>query len=189
MLIVLGGLPGTGKTSIARAFSQATSAVHTRLDSIEQAIRESGVTVVSLDDAGYRAGYAVAEDSLRLGHLVVADSVNPVPITRGAWLDVARRAHPRNRDRSPVRDQAEHRRRIDARLLEGSGPTWQQVVHRDYRPWPTAAGTFDTSRLTIDQVVAELRTAIGVCVCRACSLFWPAELDSTRRSHMKQALR
>ena len=55
MLIVLGGLPGIGKTSIARAFSRAVSAVHVRIDSIEEAIRVSGVTVVSLDDGGYRA--------------------------------------------------------------------------------------------------------------------------------------
>ena len=38
MLIVLGGLPGVGKTSIARAFSRSASAVHVRIDSIEQAI-------------------------------------------------------------------------------------------------------------------------------------------------------
>jgi hypothetical protein len=94
MLIVLGGLPGTGRQA-SREPSRRRRAVHIRIDSIEQAIRESAVTVVSLDDAGYRAGYAMAEDNLRLGHLVVADSVNPVPITRGAWLDVARRANAR----------------------------------------------------------------------------------------------
>jgi predicted kinase len=44
--IVLGGLPAVGKTSVARAFSKVSLAVHVRIDSIEQAIRESGVTVV-----------------------------------------------------------------------------------------------------------------------------------------------
>jgi predicted kinase len=67
--------------------------VHVRIDSIEQAVRESGLTVVSLDDAGYRVGYAVAEDNLRLGHIVIADSENPLPVTRDAWLDVANRTH------------------------------------------------------------------------------------------------
>ena len=32
-----------------------------------------------------RIGYAVAEDNLRLGRTVVADSVNPVKLTRDAW--------------------------------------------------------------------------------------------------------
>ena len=92
MLIVLGGLPGVGKTTIARALARVLGAVHIRIDSIELAIRESGVTVVSLDDAGYRVGYAVAEDNVRLGRTVIADSVNPLPITREAWRAIAHRA-------------------------------------------------------------------------------------------------
>ena len=60
MLISLAGLPGVGKTTIARSLARQLDAVHIRIDSIELAIRESGVTVVSIDDAGYRVGYAVA---------------------------------------------------------------------------------------------------------------------------------
>lgn len=163
MLIVLGGLPGTGKTSIARAFCRATSAVHVRIDSIEQAIRESGVTVISLNDAGYRAGYAVAEDNLRIGHVVIADSVNPVPITRAAWLDVAKRVNTRAIEvEIQCSNPVEHRRRIEARVREGVGPIWQQVIEREYRRWPGAAHAFDTARLSVDQVVADLRVALGL---------------------------
>ena len=92
MLIILAGLPGTGKTTIARELARQLGAVHVRIDSIEQAVRESGVVAVSLDDAGYRVGYAVAEDNLRLGHAAIADSVNPLSVTRNAWIDVAKRA-------------------------------------------------------------------------------------------------
>jgi len=166
MLIVLGGLPGVGKTTIARAFSRTVPAVHVRIDSIELAIRESGVTVVSLDDAGYRAAYAVAEDNLRLGHVVVADSVNPIPVTRAAWLDVARRAG------TPVLEveircsnQAEHRRRVESRLAaeEGGRPTSQEVLSRDYHPWPSAAHVIDTAVLSVNQAVAGVRiAALGI---------------------------
>jgi hypothetical protein len=65
-------------------------AVYLRIDSIEQAIRDS-VTEKDLYDAGYRVGYAVAEDNLRLGRTVVADSVNPIALTRDSWLAVAKR--------------------------------------------------------------------------------------------------
>jgi predicted kinase len=91
VLIIFGGLPGTGKTTIARELARQIGAIHLRIDSIEQAIRDCSPDAVGLDEAGYRVAYAVAEDNLRLGH-TVADSVNPLQITRDAWLEVGRRA-------------------------------------------------------------------------------------------------
>jgi predicted kinase len=88
MLIILGGLPGAGKTTIARELARQLRAVHVRIDSIEGAVRQGGVTV--LNDIGYRVGYQVAEDNLKLGHSVIADSVNPLAITRNAWVQVAK---------------------------------------------------------------------------------------------------
>jgi len=38
MLTIFGGLPGTGKTTIARELARQTGAIHLRIDSIEQAI-------------------------------------------------------------------------------------------------------------------------------------------------------
>src|SRR5512134_3853420 len=76
-LIILSGRPGVGKTTIARGLARHLGAVHVRIDPIEQAIRESRMGTAPIDDAGYRVGYAVAEDNLRLGRTVIADSVNP----------------------------------------------------------------------------------------------------------------
>ena len=84
MLLILGGLPGTGKTTIARSLCRHIGAMHLRIDSIEQAIRIWAQSGVSLDDVGYRVAYAIAEENLRLGISVVADSVNPLSITRDA---------------------------------------------------------------------------------------------------------
>jgi predicted kinase len=42
MLIVLRGLPGVGKTAIARELARTLGAVHLRIDSIEQALRSAG---------------------------------------------------------------------------------------------------------------------------------------------------
>jgi predicted kinase len=52
MLVVLSGLPGVGKTAIARELAVAMGAVHVRIDSIEQALRNEGLKV---EGEGYSA--------------------------------------------------------------------------------------------------------------------------------------
>ena len=164
MLIILAGLPGTGKTTIARELAPQLGAVHLRIDSIEQAIRESGVLVASLDDAGYRAAYAVAEDNLRLGHTVIADSVNPVHATRHAWIDVANRAGVRFvQIEITCSDQQEHRRRVDTRTADIAGhrlPTWSEVVAREYHPWDRERIVIDAARESVEDAVTRLRAML-----------------------------
>src|SRR5262250_779249 len=92
MLIVFGGRPGTGKTVIARELARQIGAVYLRIDSIEQAVRDSGTMAHPVNDAGYRAAYAVAGENLCLGLYVIADCVNPLQLTREAWLRVARQS-------------------------------------------------------------------------------------------------
>jgi len=164
MLIILGGLPGTGKTTMARELARQLGAVHVRIDSIEQAIRESGVTVVSLDDAGYRVGYAVAEDNLRLGHTVIADSVNPLQVTRNAWVEVAHRAQVGAIEiEITCSDPEEHRRRVETRTTDLPGfrmPTWPEVVARQYHPWDRERIVIDTARESLEHNLKTLRAAI-----------------------------
>jgi predicted kinase len=83
-LIVFAGLSGSGKSSIARGLAKEIGAVWLRIDSIEQAIKESGVVPRAMDDVGYRAAYAVAQDNLHLGRDVIGDSVNPWHRREGA---------------------------------------------------------------------------------------------------------
>jgi predicted kinase len=114
VLIIFGGLPGTGKTTLARALALQLGAVYLRIDTIEVAIAQT--EDVSIGEAGYRVGYAVAEDNLRLGLTVVADSVNPLRISRDAWRNAARRAGVTFVEVLVVcSDPVEHRRRIEMR--------------------------------------------------------------------------
>jgi predicted kinase len=161
MLIILGGLPGTGKTTIGRELAHELGAVYLRIDSIEQAIRDSGVLSGPLDDAGYRAGYAIAEDNLRVGRTVIADSVNPLPVTRDAWVEVANRAEVRAVEiEVKCSDASEHRHRVENRMTDIFGlrpPTWQEVVSRDYRPWDREHIVIDTASRSVEQSVKMLR--------------------------------
>src|SRR5215469_14314987 len=72
--IVFAGLPGVGKTTLSLELARQIGAVYVRIDSIEQALRETGLITGSWEDFGYRIAYAVAGDN---GRSVVADSVNP----------------------------------------------------------------------------------------------------------------
>jgi predicted kinase len=163
-LIILGGLPGTGKTAIALELGQRLGAVYLRIDSIEQAIRDSGVLNGPLDDAGYRVGWAVAEDNLRLGRTVIADSVNPLPVSRDAWMSVATRAQAKAIEVEVIcSDRAEHRRRVETRETDIPGlklPKWQEVVAREYHPWERVHIVVDTARRSLAESVEELREAV-----------------------------
>ena len=164
MLIIMSGLPGVGKTTLARQLARQLGAVHVRIDSIEQAIRESGVFALSLDDAGYRAGYAIAQDNLGLGHTVIADCVNPLPVTRNAWVDVASRAQVGATEiEITCSDPQEHRRRVETRATDIPGlrlPTWQEVIERDYRPWDRERLVIDTAGGSLEQHLQTLRAAL-----------------------------
>lgn len=72
MLVVLGGLPATGRTTLARLLVGRTGAVHLRVDTIEQALVRSGLARHPVGPAGYVVGYALAEQHLRQGLSVVA---------------------------------------------------------------------------------------------------------------------
>ena len=163
-LIVVAGLSASGKSSIARALAQGTGAVRLRIDSIEQAIRDSGMVLGSLDDAGYRAAYAVAEDNLRLGHDVIRDSVNPWMLTRDAWRAVGMRAGARVVEVETVcSDEEEHRRRAESRANEVPDlilPNWQAVIGRDYHAWDRDHVTVDTAKRSVAACVELILAAI-----------------------------
>jgi chloramphenicol 3-O-phosphotransferase len=76
-LIVLGGLPGTGKSTIARALLARLPAAYLRIDTLEQALAalHPGEEVGA---AGYLLAYELARSNLALGMPVLADCVNPV---------------------------------------------------------------------------------------------------------------
>jgi predicted kinase len=163
-LIVFSGLPASGKSSIARALAREIGAIWLRIDSIEQAIRDSGVVPGSLDDAGYRAAYAVAEDNLGLGRDVVGDSVNPWMLSRDAWRAAGMRAGARVVEVEIVcSDPEEHRRRVESRASDVPGltlPDWEAVIGRDYRPWDHDHVTVDTAKHSVAAGVELIRAAI-----------------------------
>ncbi|MEP6721168.1 MAG: AAA family ATPase [Variovorax sp.] len=149
MLIVLGGLPGTGKTAIARKLAVRSPSVYLRIDTIEQALMKVSA-LKEVGPAGYVIAYELARSNLALGMIVVADCVNPLSVTREAWRAVAASTSSGLLEVEVVcSDPAEHRRRVEGRTADISDfklPTWEAVLNHQYEPWTT-------SRLIIDSAL------------------------------------
>ncbi|MFR9723730.1 AAA family ATPase [Streptomyces sp. MS19] len=160
MLVIICGLPAAGKTTPARALARRTGGVHLRVDTIEQAIVRSGPAAQPLGPAGYAVAYALAEEHLRQGLTVIAESVNPLAVTRDAWRDVAGRAGvPVLEAEIVCSDPAEHRRRAEHRTVDIPDlalPTWEAIVGRAYEPWDRERLVVDTAGRDVAACVADL---------------------------------
>jgi predicted kinase len=170
VLIVFGGLPATGKTTLARAIAQEMAATYLRVDAIEQALGSSGLITGDVGPAGYVVAYALAESNLKLGQNVIADSVNPIAMTRDAWRRVADGASAAIVEIEVIcSDPVEHRRRVETRTVDVPGlapPTWQEIVERDYEPWDRQRAILDTASRSVADSLVELRQAIERVVKR-----------------------
>jgi predicted kinase len=164
-LYIFSGLPGTGKSTLARLVAQHYKALYLRIDTIEQGLRD--LYAPEIQGEGYRLSYRIASDNLRLGLNVVADSCNPIELTRREWEQTAREAGAEFRNIEVICSAAaEHRVRIETRRPEPFGPllpTWSEVENREYHPWTGDRIIVDTAARSItesaNELIAQLESA------------------------------
>src|SRR5690242_21184409 len=89
VLVVVGGLPATGKSTIADRLARLVGAPYLRVDRIEQAIVAYSSLEHPVGVAGYAVAYALASEQLTLGLDVIVECVNPIALTRDAWAATA----------------------------------------------------------------------------------------------------
>lgn len=152
ILIEFGGLPGTGKSTLAARLAEETGAVWLRIDEIEGAMRRNGLTADQTGVAAYSVAHDVAANHLRRGLTVIADAVNPVHEARDGWHSLAASL---NCDHVVIEtvcpDGSEHRRRVETRISDLPGwvyPTWAEVQRTAalYEPRTDRRLTLDTTR-------------------------------------------
>ncbi len=158
MLYIFAGLPGAGKSALSQRLASHVHAVHLRIDTIEQGLRD--LCGVSVEGEGYRLAYRIAADNLKLGLSVIADSCNPWELTRREWEGVATNLAVDFVNIEVVcSDKTEHRLRVETRpnsIPNLQPPTWRQVQARDYQAWTVPNIVVDTAGHSIDESFAQL---------------------------------
>jgi predicted kinase len=163
-LYIFSGLPGTGKTTLSQGLASRVGACHLRIDTIEQALRD--LCSIDVEGEGYTLAYRLAADILRGSVSVVADSCNPIELTRREWEHVALDAGARYVNIEVVcSDAREHRRRVETRRATVSGlrlPTWQEVVDREYDRWTTRRIVVDTAHKREEECIEALLAELPI---------------------------
>jgi predicted kinase len=148
-LVVLAGLPGTGKSTLGRRLAEATGGLWFRVDTVEAALVKAGLPrSFETGLAAYVVAADLARDHLRLGRTAIVDAVNGVEEARQMWRELGTECEA---ERFVIElvcsDPAEHRRRVEHRgepTPPLPAPTWAEVTARQYDPWTEPTLVLDT---------------------------------------------
>lgn len=163
ILYIMAGLPGTGKTTLSQMLSAHLRITHLRIDTVEQALRD--LCSIKVEGEGYRLSYRIATDNLRLGNSVIADSCNPIKLSRDEWEEVANISESRYINIEIIcSDKQEHKKRVETRnsnIVNHKLPTWEKVVNREYDKWESSRIVIDTAGKNENESFTELLSEIG----------------------------
>ena len=164
VLYIFSGLPASGKTELAKALAEKTKSAYLRIATIEQAVRD--LCAFDVQGEGYRLSYRIAEDNLRLGISVIADSCNPWLLTRGEWHQTAENCDADYVDIEVIcSDKNEHRRRVESRSSDVPGlilPDWDKVINRKYDAWEAPRILIDTAGKTVYESISCLFGSLSI---------------------------
>ncbi|MBW3085063.1 hypothetical protein KEM60_01255 [Austwickia sp. TVS 96-490-7B] len=164
-LTAMMGLPGAGKTTVARAMAQRDQSVLISVDPIEDAMHRAGIPASHETGlAAYLIAEVIARESLMTGLNVIVDAANYVEPARHMWQALATEcAAVLTWVEVVCSDESLHRRRLAARD-RGFGPTleigWADVTaRRDATdPWPAGEPVRHVSIDTACAIEPQLNT-------------------------------
>jgi predicted kinase len=164
VLVVVCGLPATGKSTVASALAEQTKTPYLRVDRIEQAIVAWSSLAHPVGPVGYAVAHQLAAEQLALGLDVVVECVNPVAVTRNGWVETGAAVGAAVVEVELIcSDAAEHRRRVQTRVSDVDGltkPAWTEVLRREYEPWSRPHLILDTATMPVERVVARIAAKV-----------------------------
>jgi adenylylsulfate kinase len=146
--ILLMGLPGAGKTTLARSLTSRLSAVHFNADEVRQHVnKDLGFSEADRIEQARRMGW-LCDQVVKAGGYAIADFICPTPAARAAfleggeafivWLDRIKLGAYEDTNRMFVPPE-----RFDVRVApEGTVEYWRDEIARQVRP------LFDAKRPT-----------------------------------------
>ncbi|MCU1353298.1 MAG: hypothetical protein JWM05_2507 [Acidimicrobiales bacterium] len=151
MLVVVSGLPGVGKSTLADALGRELGAPVLSVDPIEASIWRSGIPPsFETGLAAYEVAATLAAHQLRLGMTAVADAVSSLEVARAMWRRAADRAGVAMRViEVTCSDPVAHRHRLERRTRDIEGfpePGWDTVERgrAEFEPWTEDRLVIDT---------------------------------------------
>lgn len=167
MLLVLSGLPGTGKSELARGIGSRLRIPVLSVDPVESAILRAGIAPgFATGLAAYLVVEALADAQLSLGQNVIVDAVNAVEPAKDMWRKLAtRHSAALAIVECCCSDEALHRARLEARrrglAANFREPSWDDIQKRrsEYTPWAEPLLVVDaiaSCESNVDRVLAWL---------------------------------
>ncbi len=148
-LVVVCGLPGAGKSVLARPLAHTCGLALFELDRIEAPLLWRGISGHAMGWASYEMLTSLAEDNLGIGRAVLLDSVGWTRDIRRRWAELAERNGAAYRPIEVICSDLDlHRSRLESRDrslrgLPDFGSQRLDTVLDRYEPW-------DTPRLVLD---------------------------------------
>lgn len=159
-LIVISGLPGPGKSSLADALGRNLGVPVFATDWVQATLKRSqpGINNERLGFAGYELLSMLAERQLRLGQSAILDSVASIEVVREQWRRSAATYGARWRVIECVcSDETVHRERLENRQRDIPGwpdLAWDEVerVREYFVPWNEARLILDALEPQADNI-------------------------------------